>query len=110
MKSKINTEIYTTEGSPGVISIRRPDWNMTGEYTCFVQTFESTDKRSSRLQIIGEYSSRFHFRDLKKIILVFLTVPESDFLLETKMDGTRENVEVMCAVQNVFPQPVLYVK
>ncbi|XP_061386531.1 uncharacterized protein LOC133321459 isoform X1 [Musca vetustissima] len=88
LKSKINTVIYPTEGSPGVISIRRPDWNMTGEYTCFVQTFESTDKRSSRLQII---------------------VPESDFLLETKMDGTRENVEVMCAVQNVFPQPVLYV-
>ncbi|XP_037828268.1 uncharacterized protein LOC119616126 isoform X1 [Lucilia sericata] len=88
MKSKINTEIFTLEGSPGVISIRRPDWNMTGEYTCFVQTFESTDKRSSRLQII---------------------VPESDFLLETKMDGSRENVEVMCAVQNVFPQPVLSV-
>ncbi|KAM7341771.1 uncharacterized protein ACRADG_009437 isoform 3-T3 [Cochliomyia hominivorax] len=88
MKSKINTEIFTLEGSPGVISIRRPDWNMTGEYTCFVQTFESTDKRSSRLQII---------------------VPESDFLLETKMDGARENVEVMCAVQNVFPQPVLSV-
>ena len=55
MKSKINTEIFTLEGSPGVISIRRPDWNMTGEYTCFVQTFESTDKRSSRLQIIGKF-------------------------------------------------------
>lgn len=26
---------------------------MTGEYTCAVQTFESTDKRSARLQIIG---------------------------------------------------------
>lgn len=55
MKEKINTEIFTLEGSPGVISIRRPDWNMTGEYTCFVQTFESTDKRSSRLQIIGKF-------------------------------------------------------
>lgn len=41
------------EGSPGVISIKNPDWNMTGEYTCAVQTFESTDKRSARLQIIG---------------------------------------------------------
>lgn len=38
-----------------------------------------------------------------------ILVPESDFLLETKMDGARENVEVMCAVQNVFPQPVLSV-
>lgn len=59
MKAKINTEIFTLEGSPGVISIRRPDWNMTGEYTCFVQTFESTDKKSSRLQIIGEFNKLF---------------------------------------------------
>lgn len=53
MKAKIDTKIFTMEGSPGVISIKNPDWNMTGEYTCAVQTFESTDKRSARLQIIG---------------------------------------------------------
>jgi len=53
MKSKIDNKMFTMEGSPGVISIKNPDWNMTGEYTCAVQTFESTDKRSARLQIIG---------------------------------------------------------
>lgn len=53
MKSKIDTKIFTMEGSPGVITIKKPDWNMTGEYTCTVQTFESTDKKSARLQIIG---------------------------------------------------------
>lgn len=53
MKSKIDTKIFALEGSPGVISIKNPDWNMTGEYTCAVQTFQTTDKRSARLQIIG---------------------------------------------------------
>ncbi|XP_017468679.1 PREDICTED: uncharacterized protein LOC108360765 isoform X1 [Rhagoletis zephyria] len=88
MKSKIDTKIFTMEGSPGVITIKKPDWNMTGEYTCTVQTFESTDKKSARLQII---------------------VPESDFVLETKMDGEQSGVDIMCAVQNVFPQPILSV-
>ncbi|EDV56711.1 uncharacterized protein LOC6547403 [Drosophila erecta] len=88
MKSKIDTKIFTMEGSPGVISIKNPDWNMTGEYTCAVQTFESTDKRSARLQII---------------------VPESDFMLEARMSGSRMDVDIMCAVQHVFPQPKLSV-
>ncbi|XP_037950126.1 uncharacterized protein LOC119686234 isoform X2 [Teleopsis dalmanni] len=88
MKSKIDTNIFTMEGSPGIISINKPDWNMTGEYTCAVQTFESTDKKSARLQII---------------------VPESDFVLEARMDKKHTDVDVMCAVQNVFPQPVLSV-
>ncbi|XP_055921247.1 uncharacterized protein LOC129952600 isoform X1 [Eupeodes corollae] len=88
MKSKIDTKIFSLEGNPGVISINKPDWNMTGEYTCSVQTFESTDKRSARLQII---------------------VPESEFGLETRIDVEESNVDVICTVQNVFPQPVLSV-
>ncbi|KAH8233702.1 hypothetical protein KR026_011522 [Drosophila bipectinata] len=89
MKSKIDTKIFTMEGSgPGVISIKNPDWNMTGEYTCAVQTFESTDKRSARLQII---------------------VPESDFILEARMGSSRADVDIMCAVQHVFPQPLVSV-
>ncbi|XP_055839785.1 uncharacterized protein LOC129907535 isoform X1 [Episyrphus balteatus] len=87
MKDKIET-IEKIEGSPGVITINKPDWNMTGEYTCSVQTFESTDKRSARLQII---------------------VPESEFGLETRIDVEESNVDVICTVQNVFPQPVLHV-
>ncbi|XP_015040690.1 uncharacterized protein [Drosophila pseudoobscura] len=88
MKSKIDTKIFSMEGSPGVISIKNPDWNMTGEYTCAVQTFETTDKRSARLQII---------------------VPESDFMLEARMGGPQSDVDIMCAVQHVFPQPILSV-
>jgi len=69
MKAKIDTKIFTMEGSPGVISIKNPDWNMTGEYTCAVQTFESTDKRSARLQIIGMCVGGFY--NLHVIPIVF---------------------------------------
>ncbi|KAH8305912.1 hypothetical protein KR018_003644, partial [Drosophila ironensis] len=89
MKSRIDNKILTMDGSPGVISIKNPDWNLTGEYTCAVQTFESTDKRSARLQII---------------------VPESDFMLEARRgDGSRADVDIVCVVQRVFPQPVVSV-
>ncbi|XP_017024492.1 uncharacterized protein [Drosophila kikkawai] len=88
MKSKIDTKLFAMEGSPGVISIKNPDWNMTGEYTCAVQTFQTTDKRSARLQII---------------------VPESDFMLEARMGVARTDVDIMCAVQHVFPKPMLSV-
>ena len=36
------------------LNIVRPEFNMTGEFTCSVQTFQSSDKRSAKLQIIGE--------------------------------------------------------
>lgn len=36
------------------LNIIRPAYNMTGEFTCSVQTFQSSDKRSARLQIIGK--------------------------------------------------------
>lgn len=38
------------------LNIIRPEFNMTGEFTCSVQTFQSSDKRSAKLQIIGESS------------------------------------------------------
>lgn len=40
------------------LNIIRPEFNMTGEYTCSVQTFQSSDKRSAKLQIIGEGEMR----------------------------------------------------
>lgn len=36
------------------LNIIRPEFNMTGEFTCSVQTFQSSDSRSAKLQIIGE--------------------------------------------------------
>uniref|UniRef100_A0A1B0DIP2 Uncharacterized protein n=1 Tax=Phlebotomus papatasi TaxID=29031 RepID=A0A1B0DIP2_PHLPP len=36
------------------VSIVRPTWNMTGDYTCSVQTFQSQDRRTASLLIVGE--------------------------------------------------------
>ncbi len=38
----------------GVVVIK-PTLNFSGEYQCSVQTFQSSDKKSSHLQIVGEY-------------------------------------------------------
>lgn len=35
------------------ILIPNPTWNMTGRYECDLQTFQSNDKRSGNVQIIG---------------------------------------------------------
>lgn len=44
------------------------------------------------------------------MLLCFVApVPESDFMLEARMGGEATDVDIMCAVQNVFPQPVLSV-
>ena len=34
--------------------ITKPSWNMTGDYTCHVQTFQSNDKKTGHLQLIGK--------------------------------------------------------
>jgi hypothetical protein len=36
------------------LTVMKPMLNFSGEYTCSVQTFQSSDKKSSFLQIIGE--------------------------------------------------------
>jgi len=37
------------------VAVTRPSLNFSGEYSCSVQTFQSSDKKSSVLQIIGEF-------------------------------------------------------
>lgn len=37
------------------ISVTKPSVELSGEYTCAVDTFQSSDKRSSFLQVIGEF-------------------------------------------------------
>lgn len=37
------------------LNIIRPEFNMTGKFTCSEQTFQSSDKRSAKLQIIGQF-------------------------------------------------------
>lgn len=36
------------------MTVTKPMLNFSGEYTCSVQTYQSSDKKSSFLQIIGE--------------------------------------------------------
>lgn len=38
------------------LAVTRPMLNFSGEYTCSVQTFQSSDKKSLFLQIIGEFN------------------------------------------------------
>ncbi|CAD7089041.1 unnamed protein product [Hermetia illucens] len=89
MKSRIDTSFSLSTDfhhRHRAISIIKPEWNMTGEYTCSVQTFQSSDRKSSYLQII---------------------VPETDFQLTAKVDFAANDVIIVCSVQNVFPEPVL---
>ncbi|KAG4068497.1 hypothetical protein HA402_004838 [Bradysia odoriphaga] len=68
--------------------ITKTSWNLTGEYTCHVQTFQSSDKKSGRLQII---------------------VPESKFELKHKTDDSGV-VSIVCKVSDIFPKPDIIVE
>lgn len=87
MKSKIDKgQITSQQGNPGVITINNPDWNMTGDYTCFVQTFKSTDKRNAKLNIIGMKSEIEPFNDnlySKLFLSIFLFSNIMQFLKVT---------------------------
>lgn len=57
MKGRVDTSYSVSKDKyykHRALLITKPLWNMTGEYTCHVQTFESSDKRSSHLQVIGK--------------------------------------------------------
>lgn len=67
------------------LNIIRPAFNMTGEFTCSVQTFQSSDSRASRLQVI---------------------VPDRDFQLSYKCCD-QGHVLIKCTTSGVFPKPKL---
>jgi hypothetical protein len=54
-----NSVNVTYEASPDhsqkhrAVYISKPTWNLTGQYSCSVSTFKSSDKKSASLQIIG---------------------------------------------------------
>ncbi|KAJ6633616.1 hypothetical protein Bhyg_17419, partial [Pseudolycoriella hygida] len=68
--------------------ISKISWNLTGEYTCHVQTFQSTDKKSAKLQII---------------------VPERKLELRHKTDD-KGVVTINCIVKRIFPEPKIIVE
>lgn len=43
------------------VAVIRPMLNFSGEYACSVQTFQSSDRKSSHLQIIGKGKISFFF-------------------------------------------------
>lgn len=43
------------------VAVTKAMLNFSGEYTCSVQTFQSSDKKSSFLQIIGEFNPATHW-------------------------------------------------
>ncbi|KAG5669918.1 hypothetical protein PVAND_000208 [Polypedilum vanderplanki] len=67
------------------VAVMKPLMNFSGEYSCSVQTFQSSDKKSSHLQII---------------------VPESHFKLTYRTDF-EDMVHIKCSAFNVFPEPKL---
>lgn len=62
MKGRIRKN-FTVSDDPlkmfRAMSVTRPLLNLSGEYTCSVQTFQSSDRKSSFLQIIGEFEQIF---------------------------------------------------
>jgi hypothetical protein len=59
-KNRIKTN-FTVSDDPNKkyrgVTVMKPTLNFSGEYTCSVQTYHSTDKKSSSLQIIGEFKA-----------------------------------------------------
>ncbi|GAB0089518.1 uncharacterized protein DMENIID0001_040750 [Sergentomyia squamirostris] len=70
------------------LAIIKPSWNITGNYTCSVQTFQSSDRRSAHLQVI---------------------VPERDFQLKHHCCDEEDNVDIVCNTLGIFPEPKLSV-
>ncbi|XP_063707872.1 uncharacterized protein LOC134836610, partial [Culicoides brevitarsis] len=71
------------------LAITRPLWNFTGEYLCNVQTYESNDKRSRKIQFIQ---------------------PETKF--DVSFDNVDDEVAIMrCSAHGIAPKPnvTLYV-
>lgn len=56
-KGLLNTTYRASEDDQHrhrAMAVTRPMWNISGEYACSVHTFQSEDKKSAFLQIIGE--------------------------------------------------------
>uniref|UniRef100_A0A1B0CWG0 Ig-like domain-containing protein n=1 Tax=Lutzomyia longipalpis TaxID=7200 RepID=A0A1B0CWG0_LUTLO len=68
------------------VAIIRPQWNMSGEYACSVQTFQSQDRKSAHLLIV---------------------VPDKDFQLSYNCCDDENFIVVECSTLKVFPEPSL---
>lgn len=115
MKGRIDTSFAINAHKPNqhrALLISKPLWNMTGEYTCSVQTYESSDKETAHMQIIGTYYHKFvdalyHLRCENNWESFYAdVVPESDFQLSHSIDDDG-SVNVRCSASDVYPKPEL---
>lgn len=98
MKNKIDTTYEASKDGRQkfrAMSITQPSWNMTGDYTCSVQTFSSSDKKSANLQVIGKWQEG-HFQ-LDNLIISTTFSPRKGlrFGRELLRGGSR-NSQVQC--------------
>lgn len=56
------------------MAVTKPMWNHTGEYSCWVQTFESNDRKTANVTVIGNFLSLFFFSFVTRIRIMFTTV------------------------------------
>jgi hypothetical protein len=92
------------------VAVMKPTLNFSGEYSCSVQTFQSSDKKSATLQIIGTCSTFEHTRVIIiKQFLCFIAVPESNLKLNYRTDYDGY-VHIKCSAFNVYPEPKLSLK
>lgn len=85
-KNKINTTYAVSDDNLykyRAMVIINPMWNLTGIYSCSVQTFESLDKKYGKVQII---------------------VPEEDFHLHHSVN-IGGVLHIQCNVSKIHPQP-----
>lgn len=91
MKNHINVS-YTASTEPlhkyRALAIARPTVNMTGTYSCNVESYDSKDRRSAELQVIK---------------------PETDLRVQIEENDDSETVKVQCTVEDIYPEPKLSV-
>lgn len=59
MKGRVDTTYAVSKDKiykHRALLITKPLWNMTGPFTCHVQTFQSSDKKSAHMQVISKYN------------------------------------------------------
>ncbi|XP_059607749.1 uncharacterized protein LOC132255655 isoform X2 [Phlebotomus argentipes] len=89
LKNRIDASYEVSQDSHQkhrALAIVKPSWNVTGNYTCSVQTFQSSDRKSAHLQII---------------------VPEKNFQLKHHCCDEDSTVDIICSTSGIYPEPKL---
>ncbi|CAG9803828.1 unnamed protein product [Chironomus riparius] len=86
-KDRINTEYSSSDEKYkkySALAIKKPSITDTGNYTCDVQTFQSSDKKGSQMIVIH---------------------PQNSINLKYTIDESEQIVNFECSVFNIYPFP-----